>query len=172
MRQVSRYARIVGHTRYDVAAGLAEALTPVQTNHYVTISDPAEIGHLLRAIDAYTGEPSICFALKILPFVFVRSIGLRGAEWGEFDFDAATWIIPAERMKMKRPHTVPLARQVIALLHTPHLDRKRTFPLSKPRQCQPPHFRHGATERTTPHGLMPRRYDNSRIQKHGLYPAQ
>ena len=170
--QVSRYARIVGHTRYDVAAGLAEALTPVQTNHYVTISDPAEIGHLLRAIDAYTGEPSICFALKILPFVFVRSIGLRGAEWGEFDFDAATWIIPAERMKMKRPHTVPLARQVIALLHTPHLDRKRTFPLSKPRQCQPPHFRHGATERTTPHGLMPRRYDNSRIQKRGLYPAQ
>ena len=115
--QVSRYARIVGHTRYDVAAGLTEALTPVQTNHYATITDPAEIGHLLRAIDAYTGEPSICFALKILPFVFVRSIELRGAEWGEFDFDTATWIIPAERMKMKRSHTVPLARQMVDLLH-------------------------------------------------------
>lgn len=115
--QVSRYARIVGHTRYDVAAGLTEALIPVQTNHYATITDPAEVGHLLRAIDEYAGEPSICFALKILPFVFVRSIELRGAEWAEFDFDAATWIIPAERMKMKRPHTVPLARQVVALLH-------------------------------------------------------
>ena len=115
--QVSRYARIVGHTRYDVAAGLTEALTPVQTNHYDTITDPTEIGHLLRAIDTYASEPSICFALKILPFVFVRSIELRGAEWGEFDFDAATWIIPAERMKMKRPHTVPLARQVVNLLH-------------------------------------------------------
>ncbi len=115
MRQVSRYARIVGHTRYDVAAGLAETLTPVQTNHYAAISDPAEIGHLLRAIDAYTGEPSICFALKILPFVFVRSIELRGAEWGEFDFE-----LPLEHSaeRMKRPHTVPLARQVIALLHT------------------------------------------------------
>lgn len=115
--QVSRYARIVGHTRYDVAAGLTEALTPVQTNHYATITNPAEVGHLLRAIDAYTGEPSICFALKILPFVFVRSIELRGAKWDEFDFDAATWIIPAERMKMKRTHTVPLARQVVAQLH-------------------------------------------------------
>lgn len=115
--QVSRYARIVGLTRYDVAAGLTEALTPVQTNHYATITDPAEVGHLLRAIDEYAGEPSICFALKVLPFVFVRSVELRGAEWREFDFESATWIIPAERMKMKRPHTVPLARQVISLLN-------------------------------------------------------
>ena len=115
--QVSRYARIVGLTRYDVAAGLTEALTPVQTNHYATITDPTEVGHLLRAIDEYAGEPSICFALKVLPFVFVRSVELRGAEWREFDFESATWIIPAERMKMKRPHTVPLARQVISLLN-------------------------------------------------------
>ena len=115
--QVSRYARIVGLTRYDVAAGLTEALTPVQTNHYATITDPAEVGHLLRAIDEYAGEPSIRFALKVLPFVFVRSVELRGAEWREFDFESATWIIPAERMKMKRPHTVPLARQVISLLN-------------------------------------------------------
>ena len=114
--QVSRYARIVGHTRYDVAAGLAEALTPVQTNHYATITDPAEVGHLLRAIDEYAGEPSICFALKMLPFVFVRSVELRGAEWNEIDIDAAEWTIPAERMKMKRPHVVPLASQVLALL--------------------------------------------------------
>lgn len=118
--QVSRYARIVGLTRYDVAAGLTEALTPVQTNHYATITDPAEVGHLLRAIDEYAGEPSICFALKVLPFVFVRSVELRGAEWREFDFESATWIIPAERMKMKRAHTVPLARQVITLLNDLH----------------------------------------------------
>ena len=118
--QVSRYARIVGLTRYDVAAGLTEALTPVQTNHYATITDPTEVGHLLRAIDEYAGEPSICFALKVLPFVFVRSVELRGAEWREFDFESATWIIPAERMKMKRPHTVPLARQVITLLNDLH----------------------------------------------------
>ena len=118
--QVSRYARIVGLTRYDVAAGLTEALTPVQTNHYATITDPTEVGHLLRAIDEYAGEPSICFALKVLPFVFVRSVELRGAEWREFDFESATWIIPAERMKMKRPHTVPLAHQVITLLNDLH----------------------------------------------------
>ncbi|MFT4302777.1 MAG: hypothetical protein QM579_13615 [Desulfovibrio sp.] len=72
----------------DTAAGLTEAITPVQTNHYATITDPIKMGHLLRAIDTYAGEPSICFALKIIPFVFVRSIELRGAEWGAFDFDA------------------------------------------------------------------------------------
>lgn len=53
----------------------------------------------------------------MLPFVFVRSVDLRGAEWSELDFDAATWVIPAERMRMKRPHTVPWARQVVSLLN-------------------------------------------------------
>ena len=52
----------------------------------------------------------------MLPFVFVRSVELRGAEWSEIDLDAAEWTIPAERMKMKRPHVVPLAGQVLALL--------------------------------------------------------
>ncbi|KAF5070630.1 Prophage integrase IntS [anaerobic digester metagenome] len=53
--QVSRYARILGHTRYDVAAGLTE-VPPVQTNYYATITDPTEVGHLLRAIDEYAGN--------------------------------------------------------------------------------------------------------------------
>ncbi|QCC85869.1 hypothetical protein DDIC_08285 [Desulfovibrio desulfuricans] len=75
-----------------------------------------EAWHRLRAIDEYTGEPSIGFALKILSFVFVRSVELRGAEWREFDFEAAMWVIPAERMKMKRPHTASVARQVLSLL--------------------------------------------------------
>lgn len=114
--QVSRYARIAGHTKYDVAAGLTEALAPVPTRHYAAITDPEQIGHLLYAIDGYQGDLTIQYALRIMPYVFVRSGELRGALWHEIDFETEEWIIPAERMKMKRPHVVPLARQAVRLL--------------------------------------------------------
>lgn len=116
--QVTRYARISGIVKHDAAAGLTEALAPVQTRHYAAITDPAAIGRLLRDIDAYQGEPTICHALRILPYVFVRSGELRAATWEEIDLDAATWIIPAGRMKMRRPHVVPLAPQVVKLFRS------------------------------------------------------
>jgi integrase len=114
--QVCRYARLCGYVKYDVASGLVEALPPIQRGHYAAITDPVEIGHLLRAIDAYPGDIGITYALRILPYVFVRSGEIRAAEWVEFNLADAEWIIPAMRMKMKRPHVVPLSRQVIKLL--------------------------------------------------------
>jgi integrase len=72
----------------------------------------------LRAIDGYQGDVSTVYALRIMPYAFVRSGELRAATWKEFDLDGAEWVIPAGRMKMKRPHVVPLARQVIELLAT------------------------------------------------------
>lgn len=114
--QVCRYARLVGYCKYDVAAGLTEALPPVQTEHLATITDPQQVGHLLRAIDEYQGDISIACAMKVLPYTFVRSVELRGAEWAEFDLENAEWIVPAGRMKMRKPHIVPLARQVVKLL--------------------------------------------------------
>ena len=113
--QVCRYARLVGYAKYDVAAGLVEALPPVQTEHHAAITNPIEVGCLLRSIDEYKGDVSISYALRILPYVFVRSREIRGAEWVEFDLAAAEWVIPGVRMKMKRPHVVPLARQVVGL---------------------------------------------------------
>jgi len=79
------------------------------------ITDPEKIGHLLRAIDGYQGDVSITYAMRILPYVFVRSQEIRGAEWTEISFDAAEWTIPAGRMKMRQQHVVPLARQVVSL---------------------------------------------------------
>lgn len=114
--QVCRYARLCGYVKYDVAAGLSEALPSVQTQHYATITDPQEIGQLLRDIDDYPGDISIVFALKILPYVFLRSCELRGAEWQEIKLEAGEWVVPAGRMKMKKPHLVPLAPQVVSLL--------------------------------------------------------
>lgn len=113
--QVCRYARIAGYCKYDVAAGLTEALPPVQTKHLAAITDPTQVGHLLRAIDEYQGDISIAYAMKILPYTFVRSGELRAAEWTEIDLDGAEWVIPAGRMKMRQPHVVPLARQVVEL---------------------------------------------------------
>ena len=113
--QVCRYARLVGYCKYDVAAGLTEALPSVQTKHLAAITDPAQVGHLLRAIDEYQGDISIAYAMKILPYTFVRSGELRAAEWAEIDLEDAEWIVPAGRMKMRQPHVVPLAQQVVEL---------------------------------------------------------
>ena len=116
--QVTRYARLFGIVQADAASGLSEVLTTRQARHFATITEPGEVGTLLRAIDDYQGEPSTCHALRILPYVFVRSSELRCAVWDELDLDAAMWVIPAERMKMRRQHVVPLARQVVALFQS------------------------------------------------------
>ena len=114
--QICRYARLLGYAKYDVAAGLSEALPPPpKAQHRAAILDPAGIGNLLRAIDAYPGDISTLYALKIMPYVFLRSQELRGAAWDEINFDTAEWIVPAGRMKMKKPHIVPLSRQVVEL---------------------------------------------------------
>ena len=75
--QVTRYARITGRVKYDVAAGLTEALTPVQTTHFAAVTLPDDIGQLLRDIDAYVGYTSVVYCLKILPYVFTRPSELR-----------------------------------------------------------------------------------------------
>lgn len=118
--QVSRYARITGRVKYDVATGLTEALAPVQSTHFAAVTHPDDIGQLLRDIDAYVGYTSVVYCLKILPYVFTRPSELRLAHWSEFDIKNATWVIPASRMKMRREHVVPLARQVLDLLNELH----------------------------------------------------
>jgi integrase len=85
-------------------------------SHRSTIVDPTGIGALLRAIDGFDGQPTTLAALRLAAYVFVRPGELRHAEWREFDLDAAVWSIPAEKMKMRRQHRVPLARQSLAIL--------------------------------------------------------
>jgi integrase len=78
--------------------------------------EPKAFGALLRAITTYDGTPETRAALELLALTFVRPGELRAAEWDEFDRDAAVWSIPAEKMKMKRPHRVPLAPRAVAIL--------------------------------------------------------
>lgn len=113
--QVFRYGIATGRCERDPAADLHGALTPSREIHRAAILDPAGVGALLRAIDGYSGGIIVRCALRLAPMVFVRPGELRHAEWTEVDFDAAEWRIPAEKMKMKTQHVVPLARQAVAV---------------------------------------------------------
>src|SRR6516165_4230851 len=113
---VFRYAVATGRAERDPSMDLRGALTAPQVNHRATIIHPKSIGALLRAIDGFDGQPTTRAALRLAAYVFVRPGELRHAEWNEFDLDAAIWSIPAEKMKMRRPHRVPLARQPLAIL--------------------------------------------------------
>jgi integrase len=84
--------------------------------HRAAITDPVALGGLMRAIDAFQGQPSTNAALKLLAYLFPRPGELRFAEWKEFDLEGAVWIIPATRAKMRREHRVPLPQQALAIL--------------------------------------------------------
>lgn len=114
--QVFRYAIATGRADRDISADLRGAITVPKVTHRAAIVDPKEAGALLRAIDAYSGYPITHTALRMAPHVFVRPGELRQAEWSEFDFDKLIWTIPAEKTKMRKPHRVPLTRQVLAII--------------------------------------------------------
>jgi integrase len=99
-----------GRAERDPTGDLRGALPPKRTGHFASITEPAEVGALLRAIEGFRGTLIVQAALKLGPLVFVRPGELRKAEWSEFDFDKAEWNIPAERMKGRQAHMVPLSK--------------------------------------------------------------
>jgi integrase len=113
---VFRYAIATGRAERDPSVDLRGALTAPKVTHRAAIADPAGIGALLRAIEDYDGLPLTKAALNLASLVFVRPGELRKAEWAEFDLEHAEWRIPPAKMKMRRPHRVPLARQTLTIL--------------------------------------------------------
>ena len=114
--RVFRYAVATGRGESDPSAILRGALVVPKTKHHAAILDPKQLGELLRAMDSYSGHKISRLAMQVSPHVMTRPGELRMAVWSEFDLDNAVWKIPAERMKMRRPHEVPLSRQVLAYL--------------------------------------------------------
>lgn len=114
------YAVATGRAERDPSSDLRGALAPVRQKHFASITDPAAVGGLLRAIDGYEGSLVTRCAIRLAPLVFVRPGELRQAEWTEFNLDAAEWRIPAAKMKMRDPHIVPLSRQAVEVLRTLH----------------------------------------------------
>lgn len=114
--RVFRYAAATARAERDPAQMLLGALIQPKVKHFAAITDPDSFGGLLRAIEDYQGDPAVMHALRLTPHVFQRPGELRQMEWTEIDFEKAVWTLPAEKMKMRQPHAVPLSRQTLAIL--------------------------------------------------------
>lgn len=130
--QIMRYGVAHGRIERNPAADVkpADALKARRKENYARL-DAKEMPELLRKIEAYQGSAYTRLAMKLMALTFVRTGELIGAQWAEFDLEAAQWRIPAERMKMRTPHIVPLAPQaveVLQALQTVSGDRALLFP--------------------------------------------
>ena len=120
--QVFRYAIAHGHARRNPASEIrpSDILKSTRKVNYARV-DAKELPSLLKAIEVYQGTHVTRLAIKLIALTFVRTSELIGAKWAEFDIEAGRWDIPAERMKMRTPHIVPLATQAIEVLEMLHL---------------------------------------------------
>jgi len=115
--QIFRYGVATRRCERDPAPDLRGALTPHKPRNQAVVKSE-EIPGLLRAMADYDtiGDRQTALALRLLALTFVRTGELIGAEWSEIDMDGSTWVVPAERMKMKTEHVVPLSRQALEVL--------------------------------------------------------
>ena len=130
---VFRYAIANQLATSDPTRDLRGALAKRKPKHHAAILEPRRVGELLRAIDEYEGQglPTTRMALQLLPYVFVRPGELQRAEWSEINLEAAVWRIPAQRMKARQEHVVPLSSQAAALFRALHAmtgDGRYVFP--------------------------------------------
>lgn len=127
--RVFQFAIATTRADRDPAADLKAVLPSRRKRNFATITEPAKVGGLLRAIDGFEGTFTTACALKLAPLLFCRPGELRAAEWAEFDFDhrdGPQWVIPATKRKLRKaekenpstpPHIVPLSTQALAVLH-------------------------------------------------------
>lgn len=162
--QIFRYAIATKRAERNIAADLQGSLSPMLKKHFAAITEPKEIGSLLRAIEGYQGSFVMKCALQLAPLVFVRPGELRQAQWSEFDFEAALWTIPAERMKMKESLLVPLATQAVAILQDLHaLTGNGQYIFPSPRTNQRPMSNNGVLS-----ALRRMGYDKDEMTGHGF----
>ena len=114
--QIFRYAVATGRAERDPSVDLKDALTQPTKSHFKSITEPAEVGPLIAAINNYQATPVVMAALKLSPLFFCRPGELRHLEWSEVNFAEARIELPASKMKMKEPHIIPMSSQAIAIL--------------------------------------------------------
>ncbi|MDX9690650.1 MAG: tyrosine-type recombinase/integrase [Alphaproteobacteria bacterium] len=113
--QTFRYASQRGLCEHNPAADLRDILPSAEEKHHPCIP-PAELPNLLKAMRAYQGDRLVVLAMELLVLTFPRTNELIGAKWEEIDWKREEWNVPKERMKMKRPHMIPLSRQALSIL--------------------------------------------------------
>lgn len=127
--QVFRYAVATGRAERDVSTDLRGALPPARHTHFASMTEPADVAGLLRALDGFRGTFVVQCALRLAPLLFVRPGELRTAEWSQFDLEKAQWRYTVS--KTRTEHLVPLASQAVAILRELHAltgDRRYVFP--------------------------------------------
>jgi integrase len=122
-KQIFEFAEAAGITPSNQIGNLSRTLPSKRVKHFAAVTDPKQLGTLLKAMDGYTGTLPVCCALKLAPLLFCRPGDLRHMEWLEVDLDAGEWLIPGHKMKglttnkQDRPdHLIPLSRQAVAIL--------------------------------------------------------
>lgn len=162
--RVFRYAVATGRGEVDPTSVLRGALIVPRAKHHPAIVEPDAVGELLRTIDAYSGNAITRLACQISPHVMLRPGELRQALWCEVDLDKAIWTVPAERMKIRRPHAVPLSRQVLGYL-------EELYPLTGPDGFVFPAFhtsRRPMSENTVNQAFRRMGYAVGEVTAHGL----
>ena len=175
--QIFSYAVITQRATINPAISLRGALKPVVKKNHAYIK-PSELSEYLKNLEAYDGALQTKLAMRFLLLTFVRTGELRGAEWSEIDFDKAEWRIPAERMKMKEQHIVPLSRQALVILKEMRAitgQWRYVFPNQhKPAGCMSENtilyalYRMGYHSRATGHGF--RSTASTVLNEHGFSP--
>ena len=170
--QVYRYAISEGRATRDPAADLRGLLKSPGSKNRAAIVKPKELGGLLRAIEAYAGQPTTCAALQLAPMLFLRPGELRKADWSEIDLKAAMWTVPGDRMKgtlkAKRAgqvpdHKVPLPRQAVEILKAlKHITGKKRYVFEAIKPGRP------LSENTINTALRSMGYDTETMVGHGF----
>lgn len=115
--QIFRYAIVTGRAERNPTADLKGALKPVKHGHFAAL-EAKDLPEFMQALESNEARLYIQtrLAIRLMMLTFVRTGELIKAKWNEFNLDSGEWFIPAERMKMRRPHIVPLSKQALALL--------------------------------------------------------
>lgn len=117
--QIFRYSLAHGYSKRNPSSEIrpSDILKSTRKQNYARV-DQKDLSALLKAIEVYQGTHITRLAIKLISQTFVRTSELIGARWAEFDIENKRWNIPAERMKMRTPHIVPLSKQALEVLDT------------------------------------------------------
>jgi len=115
--QIFRYGIAIGECEHDISADLRGALTPVISKHHSSFTDTKDIAGLVRAMVGFNGSFIVKCALWFSAYTFARPGEVRHAEWTEINIESREWKIPAQKMKKRKTHIVPLSRQVLEIIN-------------------------------------------------------
>lgn len=167
INQVYRYAVTREIVPHNITADIDKryVIGKIESKSFPTITDPKEIGKLVSLIDEYQGEVITKNALKLAMLTAQRPYNIRFAEWDEFDLEAMEWRINAEKMKMKRPHVVPITKQLKAILEElePHTKGRSRYLFPALYTTLKP-----ISENTLNHALRRLGYSREEIVSHGF----